>query len=632
MPLVTTTVESLYRPAHELKASVAWVASAVGSMIAAAATPGMPLGVGVGLCAASLSMAVFRANQAWTLFEAKAQLAGNSFWIAPTTYVDAQIRAVKGQLWLGLGFRWTSKHTQRALEIQKHDLGELLPPAWALKRMGKQFDFNSVKGEPWIHGLEMNEQPITLPWDHVEGNWSFFGTTGAGKTRLYELLAYQVVKKGDVLIVFDPKFDKDLRETLIKTCKAAGRPNAFCEFHPAFPSRSVRIDPTKNFSKATEIPSRVADILGGEAGDNFVAFCWRVMHGVTGGLLYVDERPSLKKLRFYIESGPEQLVERCLKKFFQSWSPGGWENDVQALEEKISGAKGKFQPRMKTGTTRQQAMVQLYHDAVPNEAKIEDVNGLLNIAEHARDHYGKMIAGLLPLLTQLTAAPLDELLSPNYDDFDDPREIVDMEKIIRDKRVLYIATDSLADATVGSAIAAILLSDLRAVAGARYNYGIDDNTKIHILCDEACELVTAPLIAIMNKGRGAGMISYLATQNFSDYISKFGSEDKARMVVGNGNNRLTLRVVDTKTQQYMADSFGETTIVRTSAGVGSSTRSEEPGLEFGGNMTSSVSEQAAELFPGYLLGRLPDLHYIAALSGGKLYKGRLPKISHPKYA
>ena len=627
MPLVSTEIENLYRPAHEIRASIGWGFSAICSLGAALLTQGMPLSVGLGLSAVSAGMALYRSKQAWGLFQAKASLAGNSFWMAPTSYIDKRLSSNKNKLWLGLGFRWTNKHTQRAVEIQKKEMSGLLPPDWALKLMGKQFDFSQVKGDPWIHGLEPDEQDVAIPWDHAEGNWTMFGTTGAGKTRLYELLAYQIIKKGDVLIVFDPKFDKDLRHTLIETCKSAGRPEAFCEFHPAFPERSVRIDPTKNFSRATEIPSRVADILGGGPGDNFVAFCWRVMHAITSGLLYVDERPSLKKLRYYIESGPEPLVERCLKKFLTQWSPGAWEDQVSAFEDKLTNKKGG-QPRLKTGTPRQQAMVQVYHDIVPTEAKIDDVNGILSVAEHARDHYGKMIAGMIPLLTQLTAAPLDQLLSPDYDDFEDKREIVDMEKIIRDKRVLYIATDSLADATVGSAIAAVLLADLRAVAGARYNYGVPDSTKIHILADEACELVTPPLIAIMNKGRGAGMISYLATQNFSDYIWKFTSEDAARMILGNGNNRLCLRVMDTKTQQYMADSFGETTIKSTGAATGSSMRTEEPGLEFGGSVTNSVTEQAAEIFPGYLLGKLPDLHYVAAISGGKIFKGRLPKILH----
>lgn len=625
MPVISSEIENLYRPAHELNASGFWALSGLGSLIASFSAPGMPLAMGLGISAASFSMAAYRAFQSWELFKAKAALAGNSFWIAPSSYVDKMIKANNGRLWLGLGFQWSQRHTQRAIEVQKRDIEGLLPPAWALKLMKKPFDFSEIKGEPWIHGIETNEKSVAIPWDHAEGNWTLFGTTGAGKTRLYELLAYQIIKRGDVLIVFDPKYDKDLRNTLIKTCKAAGRPEAFCEFHPAFPQRSVRIDPVKNFSRATELPSRIADILGGGANDNFVAFSWRVMQGVTGGLLYVGDRPSLKRLRHYIESGPEGLVERCLKKFLSEWSPGGWEDLVQSYEEKIAGRK--FMPRLKTGTVRQQAMVQVYHENVPEDQKPEDVNGLVSVAEHAREHMSKMIAVLLPLLTQLTAAPLDELLSPDYDDDEDPREILDMEKVIRDKRVLYIATDSLSDATVGSAIAAILLSDLRAVAGARYNYGVEDKTKIHILCDEAVELVTPPLIAIMNKGRGAGMISYIATQNFSDYIWKFGSEDAARMVIGNGNNRLALRVVDNKTQQYMAENFGETTITRTSAGMSSSTRTDEPGIEFGSNASNSVSEQASELFPGYLLGKLPDLHFVAAVSGGKIYKGRLPKIA-----
>ena len=535
-----------------------------------------------------------------------------------------QIKQAKGTLWLGLGFEWTRKHTQRATDIQRYEMKDLLPPSWALKLMGRQNEFIEVKGQPWIHGMEANEKPIAMLWDHAEGNWILFGTTGSGKTRLYELLCYQMIKRGDVVIFFDPKYDKDLRASLIRACKMAGRPEAFCEFHPAFPERSVRIDPTKNFSRATEIPSRVADILGGDPGDNFVAFSWRVIHAITSGLLYVDERPSLKSLRFYIESGPEELVERCLKKFFNQWSPGGWEDQVRAYEERFGNKKA--QPRLKSGTLRQQAMVQFYHEVVPTEAKIDDVNGIISVAEHSREHYGKMIAGMIPLLTQLTAAPLDELLSPDYDDFDDTREILDMEKVIRDKRVLYVATDSLADATVGSAIAAILLAELRAVASFRYNYGVDDKTKIHVVADEASELLSPPLIALSNKARGAGIITYLATQNFSDYIYKFGSEDAARMILGNGNNRLSLRVIDPKTQEYMAEGFGETVITRTSASIGSSTRTEEPGMEFGGSASNQVSEQATEIFPSFLLGRLPDLHYVASISGGKLFKGRIPKM------
>lgn len=630
MPVVSTSLENLYRPAHEIYAAGAWGISAVGCLTAAGLTQDMPMGVGFGLSAISLAMAGYRTLQASRLVEAKLALAGTSFWRMESTEVDKLLNSQPTSMWLGSGFRWSRKHTERAREINTHAPGDLLPPRWLLKAFGRPADQREVKGEPWIHGLEPKEEPIFIPWDHAEGNWNLFGTTGSGKTRLYEMLSYQIIRSDACLIVVDPKGDRDLRSLLKDVCRHAGRPEAFCEFNPAHPSRSVRIDTTKNISRPTEIASRIADILGGGGavgtGDSFVAFSWRVINAITLGLLYVDERPSLSKLRLYIESGPEPLVERCLTRFFGRWSPGGWEDQVQAFSQRYE-RPGKNQPRLKTGTLRQQAMVQVYHEMVPDAEKDDDINGILSVAEHAREHYGKMIAGMIPLLTQLTSHPLNELLSPDYDDDTDQRELLDMEKVIRDKRVLYVATDSLSDATVGSAIAAILLADLRAVAGARYNYGVPDKTKIHILVDEACEVVTPPLIAIMNKGRGAGMITYLATQNYSDYVWRFGSDDAARMVLGNANNRLSLRVVDSKTQDYMSDNFGEVTIRTTGASIGSTARTEQAAeMEYGGTVGNQVRESDAELFPGHVLGKLQDLHFVASISGGKVIKGRFPKI------
>lgn len=42
--------------------------------------------------------------------------------------------------------------------------------------------------------------------------------------------------------------------------------------------------------------------------------------------------------------------------------------------------------------------------------------------------------------------------------------------------VCYMGLD-LADATVGSAIGSVMLADMTAVAGDRYNYGIDEKNR-----------------------------------------------------------------------------------------------------------------------------------------------------------
>ncbi|MFD2274205.1 hypothetical protein ACFS07_32905 [Undibacterium arcticum] len=56
-------------------------------------------------------------------------------------------------------------------------------------------------------------------------------------------------------------------------------------------------------------------------------------------------------------------------------------------------------------------------------------------------------------------------------------------------------------------------------------------------------------------------------------------------------------------------------------------KTEDHGLEFSGNISESISEQRVEKFPKDLLGKLPDLQYIALLAGGKLMKGRIPKVT-----
>jgi conjugal transfer pilus assembly protein TraD len=149
---------------------------------------------------------------------------------------------------------------------------------------------------------------------------------------------------------------------------------------------------------------------------------------------------------------------------------------------------------------------------------------------------------------------------------------------------------------------------------------------VHILVDEAYEVVNEPLIAIMNKGRGAGFITYLAAQNFSDYVARFGDEHRARMVLGNANNRGTLRVTDNLTQRYVTENLGKVQIRQVSATLASGSKTEDGGLEFSGNVGTSVGLTEVDRFPPALLGKLADLHFVAVVSGGNVYKVRLGKI------
>lgn len=489
-------------------------------------------------------------------------------------------------------------------------------------KLKKVKPLDETKGAPWIHGVEPAEKHIYVPLDALEGHVLVFGTTGSGKTRLLETVISQAIERNEVVVMIDPKGDKELRDIAKKACIACGRADAFAEFHPAFPTHSVRIDPLKNWGRSTELASRIAALMISE--DAFQAFAWRAINLVADGLIYVDKAPTLMTLRKFIEGGPDPLMERVLKEFFSRHMPR-WETLVTPFLEKARN--GKLPLKLSAAATPELlAYIYFYRHEVPEEKRDQIVDGLLSMVEHSRDHLSKILASLVPLLVMLTAGELGPLLSPDAEDINDTRPLLDTKKLISGGHVLYLGLDSLSDATVGSAIGSIILSDLTAVAGDIYNYGDSKPKKIQLIVDEAAEVVNGPLIQILNKGRGAGYVTWLLTQTLPDFIARLGSEPKARQMLGNCNNLIALRTKDRQTQDFICETFGKTDIqvIGRSQSIGS--RTDDGGLHFTGNASESLQQTSVDLIPPELLGMLPDLHYIASVAGGRIIKGRLPKI------
>ena len=193
--------------------------------------------------------------------------------------------------------------------------------------------------------------------------------------------------------------------------------------------------------------------------------------------------------------------------------------------------------------------------------------------EHDTAHFSKMVAGLLPIMNMLTSGILGPMLSPDPQRGGEERLILDTARIINSGGVAYFGLDSLTDGMVGSAIGSLILSDLTAVAGDRYNYGVD-NRPVNVFVDEAAEVINEPFIQLLNKGRGAGLRLFVATQTFADFAARLGSADKATQVLG--------------------------------------------------------KEEEADLFAPALLGQLPNLEFIGNISGGKIVKGRIPILTGSK--
>ena len=138
-------------------------------------------------------------------------------------------------------------------------------------------------------------------------------------------------------------------------------------------------------------------------------------------------------------------------------------------------------------------------------------------------------------------------------------------------------------------------------------------------------MVNTPFLQILNKGRGAHLKLFVATQTLPDFSARMGSRDKADQLLGNLNNRICLRCIDPQTQKFVSDSLPKTKIVSIQRTQGLSTAVHEP-VPRGGSLGERLAEEEVPLFPPQLLAMLPNLEFIASLSGGHIIKGRYPLI------
>jgi conjugal transfer pilus assembly protein TraD len=544
-------------------------------------------------------MGALRAQAGWMRNQdtSRVRLAEKQFIDIPTIIREGRNAQAGGELWLGKGFQWT--------DIEAGRMHALINGGVAAQ-LGKEAIHK--EGAYWLHGLAQ-EKNVGVDLSLLDGHTLIVGSTGVGKTRLFDLLIAQAIVRGEPVIIIDPKGDHGLAENARRVCEALGQPDRFVYFHPAHPDQSACIDPLRNWNRKTELASRIAALIPSETGaDPFTAFGWKVLNDIVNGLIATGQRPNLVQLRRYIEGGPDDLLLKALRLHFKTHVPD-WESRVSSFVKQFKG-------------NQLLAYITFYKQIVIHDAQAVDLDGLISTYEHNRDHFQKMVASLIPILSMLTSDPLTELLSPDFGAGHD-KYVTDMARVIRSDKVLYAGLDSLADATVGSAIGSILLADLTAVAGDRYNYGVESKKPINVFVDEAAEVINQPTIQLLNKGRGAGFRMFIATQTFADFAARLGDDNKARQVLANTNNKIALRILDAETQKYIADGIPK---------IKARTMTVRYGHNVDANIhdtyTASYQEQAAEeeadLIPPAILSELAPLHYFARLSGGRTIKGVCP--------
>lgn len=129
--------------------------------------------------------------------------------IAALTMVAA--KNITDKLFIGYGYEFLPKHARRLAKLQEQGLKQL----------------PHGKGSAQIHNLERRHKPLFMSLQNIKDHAIVFGTTGAGKTRFFELLITQAIERNDTVIIIDPKGDHDLKRRARRICACTHRDGAF---------------------------------------------------------------------------------------------------------------------------------------------------------------------------------------------------------------------------------------------------------------------------------------------------------------------------------------------------------------------------------------------------------------------
>ena len=487
------------------------------------------------------------------------------------SFIEIKSKVKKDFLYLGEGFLWGKAQAQKLYNLME---------GYELEPVVK--NDSSIRGTQYIQSLCENNE-IHVPLHFLDGHTIIVGTTGARKTRLFDLLITQALLRNECVIIIDPKGDKDLFKHTQIACQNVSKEEVLY-FHPGFPEKSITINPLYNFNRETELASRIASLLpeGNGSSASFKAYAQMALNVIIGGLILIERRPNLKDIRYYIDSRIMELAFLAFKFYFDKNIPKKYKDTWDKLAKSTSKVPGNLLKQYND----------LYLKALKKDNPSSKLEALFILARHDATHYGKMIASLIPILDMLCSGELGDLLSPNSR-VTSKEKLWDMERIINKSRVVYIGLDSLTDSIVGSSLGSLLLADLACVAGARYNYG--------------------------------DQINKAAAQTVADFETRLGSKAKAMQALGNFNNLISLRIIDKETREYVANSFPKVRIKYRNQNVTYSSSSSNITL-LNQSITDSEQEVEASTFPVEMFAEIPDLEFIARVGGATIYKGKIPFI------
>ena len=569
----------------------------------------------------------------------------------PLQINNRRVPIYEDRLYLGEGFEWSQKHTQRYIDTfdnqYKHYIKreeyytvrkiERFLAAIPVIRLLTKFTGSYSMLNPWpprstlfgdscLHGVEGKRRAQSIGLRERRQHMYFAGTTGTGKTEALEMLVMQDIHRAskDVVIVFDPKGSASLMQTMYAEAHRAGRGDDLVIFHLGFPEVSAMYDATGNYTRITEIASRLARQLPGDGeAAVFREFGWQFINLIVRVCDAIGEPANLGSIKRYISDmggllgvyGKFQLKQSNRFDLFESALKKAREERGRTLEE----------------------VAMLTVIGTQASDLLEDNDILRDLYETVRmdpGYYRKLVASVRPLLDKMTSGQLDLIMSPSVDAIKSGRQLLEWEQVIRRRQIVYVGLDAMAEHMVAQATGKAMLSDLVATASRIYKEGVlgdipggipNETFNVWLHMDEVDALMGDEFIPMVNKIRGAGVGVAAYSQTVQDFEVALGNRAKRDVVTSNFNSLVMFRIKNIETASLLTDQVPKVkTVSMVNITQARDTDNMLDGSVFVSSNEDRVTSIETEMITPSMVMSLPTGHAFASIEGGRIIKLNFP--------
>jgi energy-coupling factor transporter ATP-binding protein EcfA2 len=355
---------------------------------------------------------------------------------------------------------------------------------------------------------------ITLSNEAQQRHTLIIGSSGSGKTQLLlSLLAQQLARGGGVLMI-DAKVDRSALHSILDLCRQTNRLADLRLIWPPDPTVSHTWNPLLR-GNLQEVLSRVMALWGTNARGE--AEFWRgqahtVIHAVLGAMKRINPLVTFNDLYLALTTAEALL-----------WL----EHQVPKNTEEAS-ALAAFLSNYRTQ------------------------QGRLNL-----DHLKRMTGGVPQYLSAYAWGNLGQIMNH-------PAPTLDILEALTNGQIVYVALPILARTEEATAMARMLVSDLKQAVGVLQQQVQKPKIPFLVILDEASAYTNVEGIErLFEQARSAGVALVAASQ----VLSGFATIHKAQLdfIVGNTATKVLMSLGDFPSAETMAKTIGEERALFTTA-------------------------------------------------------------------